>query len=228
MDKEEIIFKLIDRMQNDNLWFTSKTDPIYLEPGYYYELDEYGELTEKSINKIVKEIENYIGDGASDYEDAIEVWITDALSDSRIASREYITTKFKPKELVDQIKAYATPEIITENVKARLEEENTKSLNLISSMFTSKDFDSDSAEGQILMRTSELFNALSAKGYDVQVTFDNGESQSTIILSKLGGQVIITITNANEPLRCFTNGSFEITDDALNTLKDIKDEIEVL
>lgn len=115
-----------------------------------------------------------------------------------------------------------------ENVQRRLEEENNKSLNLISDMFKSKDFDSDSKAGQIVMRTSSLFNALSDKGYDVQVAFDNGESTNTILLGQQGGQIKITITDTNTPLRAFTDGSFELTEDNIKTLEDISKEIKTL
>lgn len=119
-------------------------------------------------------------------------------------------------------------EVKTENVQRRLNEENNKSLNLISDMFKSKDFDSDSKAGQIVMRTSSLFNALSDKGYDVQVAFDNGESTNTILLGQQGGQIKITITDTNQPLRAFTDGSFELTEDNIKTLEDISKEIKTL
>ena len=115
-----------------------------------------------------------------------------------------------------------------ENVQRRLNEENNKSLNIISDMFKSKDFDSDSKAGQIVMRTSNMFNALSDKGYDVQVAFDNGESTNTILLGQQGGQIKITITDTNTPLRAFTDGSFELTEDNIKTLEDISKEIKTL
>ena len=95
-------------------------------------------------------------------------------------------------------------------------------------MFQADDFDSDSKSGQIVMRTSELFNALSDKGYDVQVAFDNGESTNTILLGQQGGQVIITITDTNQPLRAFSSGNFEITDENIKVLTDIKDQISAI
>jgi len=152
------------------------------------------------------------------------------------SQKVYMNIKFELKPVVDQIEAYDEIGVVTENkkslksesIKTRIEEENTKSLNLISSKFTDKDFSSDSPEGQIIMRTSELFNVLSDKGYDVQVAFDNGESTNTILLGNQGGQVIITITNTNEPLRAFTTGSFEINEDNINTLNDIKSQIEII
>lgn len=113
-----------------------------------------------------------------------------------------------------------------ENVQRRLEEENNKSANIISDMFTSKDFDSESKMGKIVMRTSNLFNALSDKGYDVQVAFDNGESTNVILLGQQGGQVNITIDNDTQPLKAYANGSFEITDDNIKILNDIQEDIQ--
>lgn len=117
---------------------------------------------------------------------------------------------------------------ITENYQRRLDEVNNKSKNLISDLFSSNDFDSDSPAGQIVMRTSEMFNALSDKGYDVEVTFDNGESTSAIQLGQQGGKVMITITNTDQPLRAFTSGNFEINDQNIKILQDIQSQIEVL
>ena len=115
-----------------------------------------------------------------------------------------------------------------ENYQRRLDEVNNKSKNLISDLFSSNDFDSDSPAGQIVMRTSEMFNALSDKGYDVEVTFDNGESTSAIQLGQQGGKVMITITNTDQPLRAFTSGNFEINDQNIKILQDIQSQIEVL
>ena len=112
--------------------------------------------------------------------------------------------------------------------RKRLNEENQKSADLISKALSSKDFDMESPTGQIISRTSELFNVLSSKQYDVQVTFDNGESQSAILLGNQGGKVIITITNGNEPLKAFASGNFELTEENFEVLKDIKEQISVL
>ena len=115
-----------------------------------------------------------------------------------------------------------------ENVQRRLEEENNKSLNLISQKFQEKGFDADSKAGQIVVRTSNLFNALSDKGYDVNVSFDNGESTSSILLGQQGGQVLITITDTNQPLKAYANGSFELNEDNLKIFEDLEKEIQSL
>lgn len=397
MEDKQIIDLIIDKLNREELWFTQKTDPTWEEPAKYYKLDEYGEPTEAAIKEIAKEVNSLVGDGAVDLEDAIDVWVDNALMEYKVAYKGTLVTKFKNKQVVDQIEAYEsqvlteskkelgmkeildwiektghikmyneyakrkenagkpipvlvygfydwvngpdapmvgdldfieddenskieesldeipegariargicpycgaklktyddTPEVVeyndyvsyfwhcdncgkdgleifgmdflghdvfqdddndsytdfiekTENkevnfnqstkdkkledYKRRLKEENNKSANLISDMFKSKDFDADSKAGQIVMRTSELFNALSGKGYDVQVAFDNGESTSAILLGQQGGQVLITITDTNQPLRAFTSGNFEINDDNIKILTDIQNEIETL
>ena len=113
-----------------------------------------------------------------------------------------------------------------ENVKRRLKEENNKSANLISQMIQDKDFDADSNAGKIVLRTSELFNALSEKGYDVQVAFDNGESTSAVLLGEQGGQVIITITDSQQQLKAFASGNFEINNDNTAIMNNIADIVK--
>lgn len=478
METKNIIDMLITELNKNGMWFTTKADPTYNEAPSYYKLNQYGDLEESAEKKIANEIENFIGDGAVDITDAVDLWIEEALSDSKIAYTEQLVTKFKDKPVVNGIEAY-TSQVMKENkettnlnesgdyvskienkklaegggagytikgtlgdikvnsfnikneqedkygiktyeiscdieatfndiicesyyygdevpqanikitsitlddnmvvsddtptelnketikysldgikiedvigggfvhqtfngemncdvdgsvyqefylshiiftivdedvidfidqavqgdnyvtqydvfdstddlidtlddeesaiqfakenngvrvmkntykvsfsgdyddteesdmvwekstleskeyskqvkkegYKRRINEENNKSANLISDMFTSSDFDSESKQGQIVMRTSNLFNALSDKGYDVQVAFDNGESTSAILLGEQGGQVVITINNTNQPLRAFTTGNFEINKENLDILTDIENEI---
>lgn len=149
--------------------------------------------------------------------------IIDKISESKKAER-----KKKQIEAFKNRKVNFNKCTKEENYQRRLDEVNNKSKNLISDMFSSNNFDSDSPAGQIVMRTSEMFNALSDKGYDVEVTFDNGESTSAIQLGQQGGKVMITITNADQPLRAFTSGNFEINDQNIKILQDIQSQIEVL
>lgn len=228
MKDSDIINAILQKLYDYDLGFTTKLDPTFEEAPHYYELDEYGDLTDKAQNEICKQVKSYIGDGAANIKDAIELWIAEACNRYQIAYKDLLVTTFEPKPVVNQLDAYENSVQLTENRTKRLQEENNKSAELISAQFTDKNFDSESKEGQIVMRTSELFNALSDKGYDVQVTFDNGESQSAIKLGNTGGQIIITITNTNEPLRAYASGNFEITDDILENLKDIKEEINSL
>lgn len=423
--------QIIDTLKAKDIWFTTKQDPTYMEPSSYYELDEYGCPTEKSLQQIEKDCEDFVGEGAIDFNEAIDMWIEKCLAEGKIAYKDYLVTKFKDKPVVDEIQAYnvktenkkivesftkeqaqeytnkitsivisnlknipginygAKPtsakllnsrkviqikysitskqrtveitnnlldicdtikeqietqdfrldgvsvtietneqdtvyltieltrfkedvevadytvenkslnesefanedllndftqyvannakeinngvyevdvpqslgydkilnkdmlkkaymkvkqllhldngdtqivfenkELKTENYKTRLKEENTKSLNLISQMFQDEDFDANSNEGKIVVKTSTLFNTLSDKGYDVQVAFDNGDSQSTILLGQQGGSVNITITDATKPLQAFTSGSIELNKDNLKVLQDIVETIQ--
>lgn len=153
------------------------------------------------------------------------VSLTKRINDVSVNVRFIMWTRGKTYNIDMKMK---TNNMKTESVKARLQEENSKSAQVISDMFTSDDFDSQSASGQIVIRTSELFKALSAKGYDVQVTFDNGQSLSTILLSNQGAQINITITDSKQPLKCFASGNYEITDDVLKILSDVKESIKNL
>lgn len=230
MEKNKIIEILNNRLREYDMWYSTKNDPTIDIASHYYKLDEYGDLTDSSIKQVIREIESYIGDGAVDIGDAIELFIAEALSDNRIAYTSYLVTKFKDRPVVDNIGAFENPvqlgrvdeNRLNEGFKRRIQEENSKSANAIGDMLQASDFDADSNQGKIVLKTSQLFNVLSDNGYDVQVSFDNGESQSAILLGQQGGQVIITITDANQPLKAFVSGNVEITDDTLVILEDIK------
>lgn len=334
----DIMDKVLSTLRNQNLWFTTKNDPTYKEAPSYYTLDKYGDLTDKAIDKISKEVIDYIGDGAVEIDDAINIWIQDQCLACRLDFVDNLVTKFEPKPVVDNIEAYTSDKLnedksvsgmltpipdellkdepvkewseedekyyydkyfdsrmdmyndmintkvstmsvlksdaenynvqgltfeqntiredidklakayvankkaryeksinktenkdvtsLQEGLKTRLKEENNTSANLISSMFTAKDFDSDSTAGKIVMKTLTLFNALSDKGYDVQVAFDNGESQSAILLGEQGGKVIITITSPDKPLVAYVSGNFELNKNNLDILNDINSDIQ--
>lgn len=459
MEDNKIIDTLMSILTTEDLWFTQKTDPTFGEAPDYFKLDEYGDLTDASVKKIVKEIKSYIGDGAVDEEDAINIWLQDAMADNKIAYRDILVTKFKDKPVVDGIEAYKNPvqlsegkkiesieevpenavikqgmcpycgsknldineepEVVEyndyvsyfwhckdcgkdgqeiygmeflghdvfqddendsyteflsktesktiktegientdliiqmvandgatdeeiskwlkhiyqtgnydningnyyiikiieksrkygltssyiddikydgdelyyigtmnfgeakhfdkntaieqgkllknkypkqnvqvigvndlsivdridilkenfnistkdkkeENAKRRLKEENNKSANLISQMMQEKGFDAESNAGKIVLRTSALFNALSEKGYDVQVAFDNGESTSAVLLGEQGGQVLVTITDAQQQLKSFASGNFEVTDDNMAILNNVADIVKTV
>lgn len=308
--KDKQIEEVISVLKDRDIWFTSKNDPTYTEPSSYYTLDEYGCPTEKAMEDILKDCNDYVGDGALDFTEAIDMWVEKCLADGKLAYIDYLVTTYKTKSVVDNIEAYEVKEIKTESkieesefanedllndftqyvannavelknglyeievpkelgyqpvlntdmlkkaymkvkklfnlengdtsiifenkeiktesVKTRLREENNKSLELIGQMLQQEDFNANSNEGKIVVKTSELFNKLSDKGFDVQVNFDNGDSQSTILLSKQGGSVNITINNANDPLRAYTSGSFEVNNDTLKVLEDVQEVLNEL
>ena len=225
----EIIDEVLKTLEVDDIWFTQKTDPTYQEPPSYYELDEYGDLTEKSIKQITKEVQDNIGDGAVGIDDAIEMWVNDKLQEYKISYRDMLVTKFKDKPVVDQIDAYEVgKDKLEETSRRRIEEENNRSRKIITDMISSEDFDSNSKQGQIVLKTSDLFNALSDLGYDVQVSFDNGESQSVIIFGQQNAKAIITITNADKEIKAYISGNFELNEDNTNLISNLYNNINNL
>jgi len=84
MEDKKIIQLLIEKLLEEGCWFTTKKDPTFEEAPSYYELDEYGDLTEKAQEKIIKEINDYIGNGAIEIEDAIDLWFAESLHEYKI------------------------------------------------------------------------------------------------------------------------------------------------
>ena len=103
---ENILDLVIETLRDNDTWFTTKNDPTIQEPSYYYELDKYGELTEEGKNKVIKDVQSYVGDGAICEDDAVEMWFNDNLCEFRLDYTDNLKTKFKPKPVVDQIEAY--------------------------------------------------------------------------------------------------------------------------
>lgn len=103
---ENILDLVIETLRDNETWFTTKNDPTIQEPSYYYELNKYGELTEEGKDKVVKDVQSYIGDGAISESDAVEMWFNDNLCEFRLDYLDNLKTKFEPKPVVDQIEAY--------------------------------------------------------------------------------------------------------------------------
>ena len=122
---EEVISVLKDR----DIWFTSKNDPTYTEPSSYYTLDEYGCPTEKAMEDILKDCNDYVGDGALDFTEAIDMWVEKCLADGKLAYIDYLVTTYKTKPVVDNIEAYEVKEIKTESKIEESEFANEDLLN---------------------------------------------------------------------------------------------------
>lgn len=103
---ENILDLVIETLRDNDTWFTTKNDPTIQEPSYYYELDKYGELTEEGKNKVIKDVQSYVGDGAICEDDAVEMWFNDNLCEFRLDYTDNLKTKFEPKPVVNQIEAY--------------------------------------------------------------------------------------------------------------------------
>jgi len=115
-----------------------------------------------------------------------------------------------------------------ENYQRRLEEVNNKSANAINDMLQAEGFDENSNAGKIVLKTQELFTALSDLGLNVDVTFDNGDSTTAVQLGTAGGKVMITINDADKPLKAFMAGNVELTGENLEMFKKIEDRIKTI
>ena len=106
MDNEEIINNLYEKLKSEDLWFVTEIDYDF-GGADLYKLNEYGKLAdEREISKVVKEIEDYIGNGAIDITDAIQCWIDNALMNSQISYITNLHNKFEDEELVDGMNIY--------------------------------------------------------------------------------------------------------------------------
>lgn len=108
-DNVDIINLVLAKLDSEDIWFTSKLDPTIEEASSYYQLDEYGEPTEKTVKKIEKEVLSLIGDGAVDIVDAVELWKNDQLCAFRLDFKDNLVTKYADKPVVDNIEAYENP-----------------------------------------------------------------------------------------------------------------------
>lgn len=115
---------------------------------------------------------------------------------------------------------------LTEGARERLDERNEQSASVIDKALQGISEDTSDKESGIIIKTSELFKKLSDRGYDVQVSFDNGESTSSIAIGQQGANVLITITDADQPLRAFISGNLEINDDSLKMIKSIMEVLK--
>lgn len=246
IEDEDILNNLYDLMKENNVWFTNKSDLVSDLGVKQIKLDEYGYPVDKEQSKIIKQIKNYIGDGAEDIQHAIQLWYDDSLQKGIITYIENIVTEYKPKPLdgtnntvfeIDVSKmtkeqrklAMSEPTtymisrkgLIHEN-RNILKEANEQSSALISDMMQDENFDANSEDGKIVLRTSKLLNNLSKSNFNVQISFDNGESLTKVILTNPSAIITISITNSNDPLKVFTSGNYEITEDILKQLNTIR------
>lgn len=227
-------FKLAFR---DNLVTKFKDKPVIDNiDAYEIKLESKKEENEFANEDLLNSFTQYVANNAHEIKNGLfEIEVPKELGYDKILNQDMLRKAYiKVKKLFNLDNGntsiiFENKNIIkTENVKTRLKEENTKSASVISSMFSNNEFDADSKNGKIIIKTSNLFNTLSDKGYNVQVSFDNGESQSSILLGDQGGQIIITINNPDQPLKAFASGNFEITTKTLNIMEDILNNIKNL
>ena len=263
--QEDILNLVLSALEQEGLWFTTKEDKLYANAKNLYKLDVYGELEDKSKERLVKEVEEYFGNGATFLTEAVEQWIQDNLVEGIIGYVDTLAMNFEIPEISEEIEAHSEEGVddlktdeepkeeelgtevklegkqmseskkitesrkasgkktLKENARKRLDERNEQSADIIAKALAEITPDTNEKESGIINKTSELFNELSEKNYDVQVAFDNGESQLQIDIGQQGASAMITITDANQPIRTFISGNFELTDENIRAIQDLKE-----
>lgn len=225
------IVEVITDLKLGNNGLPKLPDPYEMQ--YRFQDDLY-----QIINKGPEGVENYCY-AISDEDSYSGTWSIYGKTDEGIIDFETdiedynkcvkLLSQFDDVALQESLKKKTTlHESSDKNKRKRLNEENQKSAETINSAISAKDFDGETPAGKIINRTKKLFDTLSEEDYDVQVTLDNGESQSSVLLGNLGGKIIITINDADKPLQAFVSGNFELTLDNFNILNDIQDIVSTL
>ena len=225
------IVEVITDLKLGNNGLPKLPDPYEMQ--YRFQDDLY-----QIINKGPEGIENYCY-AISDEDSYSGTWSIYGKTDEGIIDFETdiedynkcvkLLSQFDDVALQESLKKKTTlHESSDKSKRKRLNEENQKSAETINSAISAKDFDGETPSGKIINRTKKLFDTLSEEDYDVQVTLDNGESQSSVLLGNLGGKIIITINDADKPLQAFVSGNFELTLDNFNILNDIQDIVSTL
>ena len=123
-------------------------------------------------------------------------------------------------------KAHEILGILKENKHIKVEskqplvEENQKSKQLIDNLLTSDNFNADTPQGKVVLRTSKVFNELSKDGYDVQISFDNGEGIASIAVDKKGGAIVVPISDNNK-LNATLSGNIPLNVENMNAITDV-------
>ena len=81
------------------------------------------------MDVILKDCNDYVGDGALDFTEAIDMWVEKCLADGKLAYIDYLVTTYKTKPVVDNIEAYEVKEIKTESKIEESEFTNEDLLN---------------------------------------------------------------------------------------------------
>lgn len=150
----------------------------------------------------------------------------DVLEDIAVAYANEKEKRYNSVNFSEALEVKNEKKPLTEGARQRLDERNEQSADIIEKALQGITAETSEQESGIINKTSELFQQLSDRGYDVQVSFDNGESTSSIAIGQQGANVLITITDAEQPLRAFASGNFEINDDSLKMIKSIMEVLK--
>lgn len=107
INQEDLLKIALDRLDQEGLWFTTKDDKLYANAKDLYKLDEYGELTNKAKERLVNEVMQYLGDGASFLIEAVDQWIEDNLIEGILGYVDTLAMNFEIPEVTEEVTAYS-------------------------------------------------------------------------------------------------------------------------
>ena len=235
--ESNIIDRLYSKLKELQLWFTTDLDNSNNISIKHFDLDEYGDLTEKQAKQIEKEILNYVGDGAANEDEAIDVFIIDATNNDLINYTWALRKTFEEKPLIPGLEATEvniykhepklTDEemisVLTESLEdeTKIADTEQEDVEIVEEEPTVKEKEEiKSVEDKITERTQSLYNKLVDAGYTVDISTDNGNSEVAVELEN--GQVLVNINDPDTKLVPVTSGSIVLNDKNEEKLKDIK------
>nr|DAK38395.1 MAG TPA: hypothetical protein [Caudoviricetes sp.] len=179
---------------------------VYIDDGYptKYELVVVLKIEPSEDNlQIIDEVKNLINELIEEFEVNVPYETTDPtfVSDPDKPDAE-------PDIVMGETHVYIIPELDLIRVKTTeyLAEGKvlTEGNEVVEQEINDPNFNPESSEGQVLLRTQQLYTQLMQARIDSDVTYDNGEGQVTITLND-GGQIIIPITDNNTKLEMVGN-----------------------
>ena len=165
--QEEILKVILDRMNQEDVWFTSKEDDVYGSAKNLFKLDEYGDLNDKSKERLIKEVEDLLGDGATYLIEAVDQWIQDNLIQGTISYKDNLHMNYTPKEISERVTAYQENGIEDLELGTLDEKGNEKKLESKSTILNMKDLKVESKKLQesnnedIMNKLNQLCNEYS-------------------------------------------------------------------
>lgn len=230
MMESNIIEKLYEKLKSNEQWFTTDLDPVWGGNRDRFELDQYGELTEKETKKVIKEIENYIGDGAGNLDEAIELFIENAYADELIGCTCSLHKHFEEKPIVPGLEATEViinkPNSASEGVLNELTESVEEKEVDVKEEIVEEEPDKEekkeikSVEQRITDRTQDVYNKLVDAGYTVDISTDNGNSELAVEIEN--GQILVNINDPDAKLVPVTSGSIVLNDKNEEQINNIK------
>ena len=179
---------------------------VYIDDGYptKYELVVVLKVEPSEDNlQIIDEVKNLINELIEEFEVNVPYETTDP---TFVSDPEYPDAE--PDTVMGETHVYIIPELDLIRVKTteHLTEGKvlTEGNEIVEQEINDPNFNPESPEGQVLLRTQQLYTQLSQARIEADVSYENGEGQISITIQD-GGQIIIPVTDKNTKLEMVGN-----------------------